>query len=158
MFQRIAKHRANDASNDVHRPPLVYGRFLWGTARSPLTPLPTKARPTVMTMMMLKIMTMMMVKTMTMMMVNTMAMMMNDWMRCVSAWSHFRNAPLKHFCSPSHTICHFDPASIKIGTYHVSRIKYHVSRIMSGPLGYLFCKGWLAIAKLKPLSLFISLS
>ena len=23
MFQKIAKHRANDASNDVHRPPLV---------------------------------------------------------------------------------------------------------------------------------------
>ena len=22
MFQNIAKHRANDASNDVHRPPL----------------------------------------------------------------------------------------------------------------------------------------
>ena len=22
MFQKIAKHRANDASNDVHRPPL----------------------------------------------------------------------------------------------------------------------------------------
>ena len=22
MFQQIAKHRANDASNDVHRPPL----------------------------------------------------------------------------------------------------------------------------------------
>ena len=25
MFQKIAKHRANDASNDVHRPPLVFG-------------------------------------------------------------------------------------------------------------------------------------
>ena len=23
MFQKIAKHRANDASNDVHRPPLA---------------------------------------------------------------------------------------------------------------------------------------
>ena len=23
MFQKIAKHRANDASNDVHRPPLM---------------------------------------------------------------------------------------------------------------------------------------
>ena len=28
MFQKIAKHRANDASNDVHRPPLI------GTAAS----------------------------------------------------------------------------------------------------------------------------
>ena len=27
MFQKIAKHRANDASNDVHRPPLVKGRL-----------------------------------------------------------------------------------------------------------------------------------
>jgi len=26
MFQKIAKHRANDASNDVHRPPLGDGR------------------------------------------------------------------------------------------------------------------------------------
>ena len=25
MFQKIAKHRANDASNDVHRPPLDGG-------------------------------------------------------------------------------------------------------------------------------------
>ena len=25
MFQKIAKHRANDASNDVHRPPLTRG-------------------------------------------------------------------------------------------------------------------------------------
>ena len=25
MFQKIAKHRANDASNDVHRPPLALG-------------------------------------------------------------------------------------------------------------------------------------
>ena len=25
MFQKIAKHRANDASNDVHRPPLPIG-------------------------------------------------------------------------------------------------------------------------------------
>ena len=25
MFQKIAKHRANDASNDVHRPPLTGG-------------------------------------------------------------------------------------------------------------------------------------
>ena len=25
MFQKIAKHRANDASNDVHRPPLGGG-------------------------------------------------------------------------------------------------------------------------------------
>ena len=25
MFQKIAKHRANDASNDVHRPPLSTG-------------------------------------------------------------------------------------------------------------------------------------
>ena len=25
MFQKIAKHRANDASNDVHRPPLILG-------------------------------------------------------------------------------------------------------------------------------------
>ena len=25
MFQKIAKHRANDASNDVHRPPLHVG-------------------------------------------------------------------------------------------------------------------------------------
>ena len=25
MFQKIAKHRANDASNDVHRPPLLEG-------------------------------------------------------------------------------------------------------------------------------------
>ena len=25
MFQKIAKHRANDASNDVHRPPLGVG-------------------------------------------------------------------------------------------------------------------------------------
>ena len=24
MFQKIAKHRANDASNDVHRPPLLW--------------------------------------------------------------------------------------------------------------------------------------
>ena len=27
MFQKIAKHRANDASNDVHRPPLVDSDF-----------------------------------------------------------------------------------------------------------------------------------
>ena len=27
MFKKIAKHRANDASNDVHRPPLVKGAF-----------------------------------------------------------------------------------------------------------------------------------
>ena len=26
MFQKIAKHRANDASNDVHRPPLSVSR------------------------------------------------------------------------------------------------------------------------------------
>ena len=26
MFQKIAKHRANDASNDVHRPPLPKSR------------------------------------------------------------------------------------------------------------------------------------
>ena len=26
MFQKIAKHRANDASNDVHRPPLPTNR------------------------------------------------------------------------------------------------------------------------------------
>ena len=26
MFQKIAKHRANDASNDVHRPPLPVRR------------------------------------------------------------------------------------------------------------------------------------
>ena len=28
MFQKIAKHRANDASNDVHRPPLCPWRAL----------------------------------------------------------------------------------------------------------------------------------
>ena len=28
MFQKIAKHRANDASNDVHRPPLPLARLL----------------------------------------------------------------------------------------------------------------------------------
>ena len=28
MFQKIAKHRANDASNDVHRPPLSPTRQL----------------------------------------------------------------------------------------------------------------------------------
>ena len=28
MFQKIAKHRANDASNDVHRPPLGYRGIL----------------------------------------------------------------------------------------------------------------------------------
>ena len=28
MFQKNAKHRANDASNDVHRPPL-YGAAQW---------------------------------------------------------------------------------------------------------------------------------
>ena len=28
MFQKIAKHRANDASNDVHRPPLDLCRLL----------------------------------------------------------------------------------------------------------------------------------
>ena len=28
MFQRIAKHHANDASNDVHRPPLDLCRLL----------------------------------------------------------------------------------------------------------------------------------
>ena len=27
MFQKIAKHRANDASNDVHRPPLGHAGF-----------------------------------------------------------------------------------------------------------------------------------
>ena len=27
MFQKNAKHRANDASNDVHRPPLDMPRF-----------------------------------------------------------------------------------------------------------------------------------
>ena len=32
MFQKIAKHRANDASNDVHRPPLG------GTRRGPIAP------------------------------------------------------------------------------------------------------------------------
>ena len=26
MFQKITKHRANDASNDVHRPPLQHPR------------------------------------------------------------------------------------------------------------------------------------
>ena len=35
MFQKIAKHRANDASNDVHRPPLsttlgMFGRWVSG--------------------------------------------------------------------------------------------------------------------------------
>ena len=34
MFQKIAKHRANDASNDVHRPPLIrdakQGAKPWG--------------------------------------------------------------------------------------------------------------------------------
>ena len=29
MFQKIAKHRANDASNDVHRPPLHSRRWQW---------------------------------------------------------------------------------------------------------------------------------
>ena len=29
MFQKIAKHRANDASNDVHRPPLEGGEGGW---------------------------------------------------------------------------------------------------------------------------------
>ena len=29
MFQKIAKHRANDASNDVHRPPLLSGDYLY---------------------------------------------------------------------------------------------------------------------------------
>ena len=29
MFQKIAKHRANDASNDVHRPPLPCLVLLW---------------------------------------------------------------------------------------------------------------------------------
>ena len=29
MFQKIAKHRANDASNDVHRPPPVGGDTIW---------------------------------------------------------------------------------------------------------------------------------
>ena len=37
MFQKIAKHRANDASNDVHRPPLQGGprgsRETRGTSR-----------------------------------------------------------------------------------------------------------------------------
>ena len=28
MFQKIAKHRANDASNDVHRPPLCPALYL----------------------------------------------------------------------------------------------------------------------------------
>ena len=28
MFQKIAKHRANDASNDVHRPPLRLGALV----------------------------------------------------------------------------------------------------------------------------------
>ena len=30
MFQKIAKHRANDASNDVHRPPLPVGGSVGG--------------------------------------------------------------------------------------------------------------------------------
>ena len=30
MFQKIAKHRANDASNDVHRPPLhLLAQIIW---------------------------------------------------------------------------------------------------------------------------------
>ena len=29
MFQKIAKHRANDASNDVHRPPLGPSKYLF---------------------------------------------------------------------------------------------------------------------------------
>ena len=35
MFQKIAKHRANDASNDVHRPPLratLLFPFLYGSS------------------------------------------------------------------------------------------------------------------------------
>ena len=36
MFQKIAKHRANDASNDVHRPPLA------GTCTVELSSLSTK--------------------------------------------------------------------------------------------------------------------
>ena len=28
MFQKIAKHRANDASNDVHRPPLPFSLLI----------------------------------------------------------------------------------------------------------------------------------
>ena len=28
MFQKIAKHRANDASHDVHRPPLHHGDLI----------------------------------------------------------------------------------------------------------------------------------
>ena len=34
MFQKIAKHRANDASNDVHRPPLLPGASSWTTLAS----------------------------------------------------------------------------------------------------------------------------
>ena len=30
MFQKIAKHRANDASNDVHRPPLIEAEKFYG--------------------------------------------------------------------------------------------------------------------------------
>ena len=30
MLQKITKHRANDASNDVHRPPLSRGSFAKG--------------------------------------------------------------------------------------------------------------------------------
>ena len=32
MFQKIAKHRANDASNDVHRPPLQGPQDIWTTS------------------------------------------------------------------------------------------------------------------------------
>ena len=43
MFQKIAKHRANDASNDVHRPPLREGQTLnqeCDPARPPRLPRP----------------------------------------------------------------------------------------------------------------------
>ena len=36
MFQKIAKHRANDASNDVHRPPLPTTSFAGSSEESPL--------------------------------------------------------------------------------------------------------------------------
>ena len=53
MFKKIAKHRANDASNDVHRPPLVLGWWLWSRSakvnplNSPLLNLLTAALPVI---------------------------------------------------------------------------------------------------------------
>ena len=40
MFQKIAKHRANDASNDVHRPPLAVCQTI-GTTSTFRLPLKT---------------------------------------------------------------------------------------------------------------------